>query len=359
MNITFLIGNGFDIGIGMKSQFKQYFPIYQAQSLKKEKRIKALSENIGTSYDTWADFESRLGEYTKDFTADTKQDYLDQIRDFETGFVAYLKTQEENLSFDNSETIAQSMGKALLNFAQSDVLTSGSSALVNPLVASTSRDHNRYNFISFNYTFVLDKCLSTIKNGLIRKKENGYQDIIGEIIHVHGTYDNAPFMGVNDRDQIANEELRKDARFSRVIVKPELNKAHRTNQDINAFKLIENSGIICIYGMSLGKTDRLWWNKIIRWLNVNNARHLVVFIYDANFDPSSQFDFIDQEDALIDILKDYAATDKIDVESLRPRIHLAMNKNIFEIKLENKYARIMEKTIERVRENGFVEAMTT
>lgn len=359
MNITFLIGNGFDIGMGMKSQFKEYFPIYQAQSMDKEKRIKALSENISASYDTWADFESRLGEYTKDFTKSTKQDYIDQVRDFETGFTAYLKAQEEALLFDNSEKIAQVIRRALLNFSQSDVLLSGSSTLLNPHFAQNAHEHNTYNFITFNYTFSLEKCLATIENGIIRQKENGYKDTLGEIVHIHGTYDNAPFMGVNDLDQIANEELRNDVRFSRVIVKPELNKALRTNQDKNAMRLIDNSSIICIYGMSLGKTDRLWWNKIIRWLSANNARHLVVFSYDPNFVASSQFDFIDREDALIDTLAGYATADTIDIESLRPRIHLAMNKNIFEIKLENKNEKIFQKAVEMMFEKSNAEEVVT
>ena len=29
VKITFLIGNGFDVGVGMNSRFKDFFPIYQ------------------------------------------------------------------------------------------------------------------------------------------------------------------------------------------------------------------------------------------------------------------------------------------------------------------------------------------
>ena len=35
MNITFLIGNGFDIGLGMLSRFTDYFPVYLANYLDK------------------------------------------------------------------------------------------------------------------------------------------------------------------------------------------------------------------------------------------------------------------------------------------------------------------------------------
>lgn len=36
MNITFLIGNGFDVGMGMKSRFSDFFPKYCADSIDKE-----------------------------------------------------------------------------------------------------------------------------------------------------------------------------------------------------------------------------------------------------------------------------------------------------------------------------------
>ena len=67
MNITFLIGNGFDIGVEMKSKFKDFFPIYKDKSVKRSTHIKQLSENIEGNYKTWADFEKKLGVYTENF----------------------------------------------------------------------------------------------------------------------------------------------------------------------------------------------------------------------------------------------------------------------------------------------------
>ena len=67
LNITFLIGNGFDIGMGMKSRFKDFFPIYELLSKNKEPEIKQLSDEIDGNHETWADFEAKLGEYTLKF----------------------------------------------------------------------------------------------------------------------------------------------------------------------------------------------------------------------------------------------------------------------------------------------------
>ena len=48
MNITFMIGNGFDIGLGMRTSFKDFFDIYCAKALKKE-------EYTANKYDQYKD----------------------------------------------------------------------------------------------------------------------------------------------------------------------------------------------------------------------------------------------------------------------------------------------------------------
>ena len=79
--------------------------------------------------------------------------------------------------------------------------------------------------------------------------------------------------------------------------------------------------------------DKLWWGRVLTWLNGASERQLVIFDYDPDFVTASQFDWIDKEDAIIDRLAPYASDSKIDVEKLRPRIHIAVHKNIFEMNL--------------------------
>ena len=57
MNITFMIGNGFDVGLGLPSKFKDFFPTYVEDSKNKPPEIKQLSERIHANYKTWADFD--------------------------------------------------------------------------------------------------------------------------------------------------------------------------------------------------------------------------------------------------------------------------------------------------------------
>ena len=182
--------------------------------------------------------------------------------------------------------------------------------------------------------------MQVFPQGIIKRDGSGYVDKIGKIVHIHGYKDKAPLMGVNDVSQIKNKELAQDNKFIRYIVKPLFNKANRTNYDKEASAIISNSHIICIYGMALGETDKDWWKLILRWLGAESNRQLIVFDYDDKYDESSQFDFLDKEDLIIDKFSEFVKEEKIDVESLRPRIHIAIHKNIFELNLSKEESEI-------------------
>lgn len=332
MNITFLIGNGFDVGMGLRSKFSQYFPLYIEESKNKHNSIKALSDNIDSNRTEWSYFEKKLGEYTKNFTLQTKNDFIAQVKDFELGFISYLHEEEGKLNYD-SKLISDKFRKSLLNFYRDNNLNEGSTETITNQFMRYSHDNKVFNFIDYNYTNVLEKCLSAFSQGILERLSNGYVYKIGNIIHVHGIKNNLPIMGVNDSSQIENQELANNKNFARLIVKPLLNNANRTNNDKNATNLIQTSNIICIYGMSLGETDKKWWVLIIKWLVADANRQLIIFDYDENYQPSSQFDFINKEDNIISKFNEYVKEDKIDVESLRLRIHIAVHKNIFALNL--------------------------
>ena len=72
MNITFLIGNGFDVGMGMHSKFSDYFPIYIEDSKDKVKSLKDFADEIAEDEEKWSVFEKQLGVYTNKFSLETK-----------------------------------------------------------------------------------------------------------------------------------------------------------------------------------------------------------------------------------------------------------------------------------------------
>lgn len=355
MNITFLIGNGFDVGIGMKSRFKNFFPIYQEQSKNKPERIKQLSDEIGTDHDTWADFEAELGRYTIKFNKDTKQDFIDQVKDFEKDFIAYLQAEENSLKFDEGKDIESIILKALLKFYSDAILAPESRDAINAVFAANGSDNHNYNFVNFNYTYALEKCLEKVPQKVVCKRKFGSSDRsdkIGIIVHVHGKCDLYPIIGVNDTSQIANKELAEDKSFSRYFVKPSLNTLLRQGNDIDATTLISKSKIICVYGMALGETDKKWWQLLIKWLSGEPSRQLVIFDYDEKYTTSTQFAWLEKEDSIIAKLGDYNSNSGINIEDLRTRIHIAIHKNIFAMDIPRKNKDEWKKVLSEINEAG-------
>lgn len=334
MNITFLIGNGFDVGIGMKSRFKDFFPIYKENSKSKAERIKQLSDEIEGNHETWADFEKALGEYTVKFTSETKQIFIDQVKDFETEFISYLESEESRLSFEESDEISRVMIGALSKYYSVSNLAPESNAELSAVYTNHAGENHVYNFVNFNYTDILKNCLDTIPGKVVCKRKRGDTDKvdkIGTIIHVHGKNKLHPIIGVNDVSQIVNEELAKDLRFTKCIVKPSVNEFLRLGNDKKATNIINSSTIVCVYGMSLGATDKKWWDMILSWLYGSSARQLVLFDYDEHYTTATPFGWIEKEDEIIDKLSKYNNSKSVNVENLRSRIHIAVHKNIFQM----------------------------
>lgn len=337
MNITFLIGNGFDVGVGMKSRFRDFFPTYIAQSHNKSPDIKQLATKINENYDTWADFEMALGKYTELFLPASWPTFISQMRDFENDFIEYLKEEENSLALDNQEYISNKMLNALQDFYSQSNLAYESFSEISKVLSFYRAENYVYNFINYNYTTVLEKCLDKIPQKIVlqRKTDNKViNDKIGKIIHVHGLYNTHPIMGVNDSSQIVNENIAKSKRHSKYIIKPEINKNLRQGFDNEATTLIKNSVIICVYGMSLGATDKKWWDLILQTMASNGRAQLIIYLYDEEYSPATSYDYMQREDAIIDRLSSYNSNKMTNIEDLRSRIHIAIHKNIFSINLK-------------------------
>ena len=75
------------------------------------------------------------------------------------------------------------------------------------------------------------------------------------MFHVHGTVEKEAILGVNDISQIENEYLRSEMIFKTIFVKKNANASLGQQKTLIAQKMIDDSYIICIFGMSIGATD--------------------------------------------------------------------------------------------------------
>ena len=86
-------------------------------------------------------------------------------------------------------------------------------------------------------------------------------------------------LGVNDESQISEIDIFEnyEPEYKESLIKPLTNEMNGANMDESCKKLIEESNLIYVYGMSLGKTDMLWWRRIIDWLINHQNAHIIIY----------------------------------------------------------------------------------
>jgi hypothetical protein len=292
-NILFLIGNGFDINLGLETKFSDVKKEYLEHD-SNDPIINEFKEVLINDYENWSDFESAMGIYTKMFDLSNKDKYVDQIKSFCKILIEKFEKEEACIDYNtNSKQIYDVFVDSLINFDK-NFSEKSKKALSSILSASSSNYDFRYTFVTFNYTNVLDRCIEIVQERHVghpfrqfedqsRIKHN-VLDIIGEVLHIHGTLRENLILGVDNPSQIINEELSKDEDFQLEIVKTKINEELEEYYDINAKEMIDASSIICIFGLSIGKTDVTWWKYIFDWLISNETRHLLIFFYNENDD---------------------------------------------------------------------------
>ena len=245
MQVTFLIGNGFDLGIGLKTAYSDFYRVYCAETQKDDENLRNFKSAIQLKSETWSDFENAFGKYSSELN-DTAV-YLELFENFVNSFISYIRNEEQRFDESKLDNAVEGMSKAFSTYYK-----------IRPADAEVLRrviDRNDvyFNFVTFNYTNCLDKCFNAVKEKAGGCKFSG--GYISELVHVHGYIDDL-IMGVNDETQIANKAFAENLDVIEGIIKPVQNQIIRMNYDERATKLIKNSTIVCIYGMSVGSTDK-------------------------------------------------------------------------------------------------------
>ena len=293
MKIVYLIGNGFDINLGLKTKFRQFYDYYLQQespneTVKTFKKVLDENKNI----EQWADLELVLGKYAEHFSDDTVMDFRGLLIDIQDNLAQYisLQTKEFKLSEQDITKLSKDLfyPEIYLNERErADFLKYKNQFLSSTFYA---------NIITFNYTETFENLY-----GFDGKKQlgnhtynsNTYQNILNAVEHIHGTTSNNMILGVNDISQINNEDLRKNIKAVRSIIKPEMNKNAGTLRDERSLNLIKEADIICIFGMSLGATDTIWWKAVNNRLLNSNA---MLIIFGVNKGNSERRDFLSEDD---------------------------------------------------------------
>lgn len=322
--VTFIVGNGLDLSLGLKTTYKDF---YNFVNQTKSTSVNKIYKEIKNSPDTWADFESSLGTYSKhindlvephvEAASIALHDDLEEIRD---DLADYLSSQEN--------FIQELPEKYYLNgngFFED--LPSGQADIIKSTIGNS---HTTAHFITLNYTTTLEKIL---ESGTVQK-ELGWS--VTRPLHIHGDLAENMTIGVSDETQLGMG-MPIDERND--LIKPELVRSINDGRLEKMIDTINGSSIVVIYGSSLGITDAYIWRLLCTWLLRSENRRVIVHKHDRTYidttkrSPRKQRLYIK---GVQDQLLGYSKFDENVKDALRGRIFVVHNtKKLFVRRKQN------------------------
>lgn len=350
MKYTYLIGNGLDLNIGLKTSFVDFFKSYCKISVGDKKLLKLFKKEISKNVSLWSDFECQMGRFTLKVYPCGKlnvSDYSYCIENFRNSLIEYLLKEERKINSNFINKCSHISARAIEYPFQ--FMRKGSRNELENYISKYVSESIEYNFIVFNYTHTFEDFLTPFGYNVIGDRDDSPRhwteednedsvvfDKIGKVIHVHGELGNAILLGVNDYTQVFNTNLIKNKKFIYNYVKPISNKVLNEQQDKETRKIISESDLIFIYGMSLGESDKIWWKQIMKWLlnNIENDREhfLIVFWYDGSMSRNNPLDNIKCQKKIIERMLSFCPDiDLKKKEYVSNHIYTSLNSNIFKL----------------------------
>jgi hypothetical protein len=100
MNTLFFIGNGFDLSLGLKTSYNDFYKYYTNQ-LSKNDSIKELKKSISSDLKNWSDLELALGKYTE--RINSLEEFDSVFEDLSNALSTYLSLEYANFNFGKIE----------------------------------------------------------------------------------------------------------------------------------------------------------------------------------------------------------------------------------------------------------------
>ena len=285
MQLTFILGNGFDRAIGMKTGYWDFYQWYKDQPNESDDVAlmkREINEYLKTEEGTWADFEIALGQFTS--VISDKVRFIEVFQHARAALIRYLTEQYEQKTRENKDFLKSATYRLI---ERSQKVTEDLPEDKKSLFLVTKDISTTFNCISFNYTPVLrDGYHDMIDNeGGISNRDGWYGTYkLGKMLNVHGQLDDFPILGVDNPNQIANERFRNDPDILQLMVKGEIDKKLGYNWRTQAQEIIANSDKIYVYGASMGDTDEFWWRTLAKWYEDDIKNHQIAVYCHPNSD---------------------------------------------------------------------------
>lgn len=311
-NIFVLVGNGFDISVlkkfesgklpGKTTSYMDFYDYVTYFNLSNEDNIiyKQMKEDKENGKELWSDFELKIEElYRQNIDLKVIEDSIDDFQRLFTRFLNDLVDAKTLLKL-NKESMDNNLAIQSLSQFPKDLKN------LNNFKFLDKTDHyDLYNFVfaNFNYTSLLDNYMFLDKRQFdphkyikadrnfdfkFKRNLNYYDDtsyssyLILNTIHPHGVQDipRSILFGI-DRD-IANKGL---CDYKRIV------KSYWSQYEAKYESYIKEADLFIIYGMSLGKTDAWWMDKIFDEIKNRNVE-LIIYKYGNENDDEVKEKFI-------------------------------------------------------------------
>jgi hypothetical protein len=322
MQLLYLIGNGFDINLKMKTRYTEFLEFYQAIDTESAV-LKELKDNIKQDVYTWSDLEYRLGQYMNGLK---KYEEFEEIYDdLLEKFGDYLQDIEENFDWKsvNIEKFKMDLCNPEMSLMQKEI-----NALTE-FKNKFAKNAWRIDIVTFNYTRSIERLLNeNFTNLALGTHHVGENISLRKVWHIHGDLNNM-VLGVNDISQLNNENFHKNKKILNAFIKEYNNRRQGHTIDEILEKKISSANLICIFGSSLGETDKLWWEKIGIQLLKSEHCKLIIFT-NTNIQPKRAIhkkgDF---EDDVRETFLKRTNLSESDTEIINDQIYVRANTNMF------------------------------
>ncbi len=341
MNITFIIGNGFDLNLGLPTDYNHFYRYYSEQPNSSE-NIKKLKENINQYKDKeWKDLELGLGKFTSQVASEDefREDYID----LQENLSKYLKSVDNLLSQPDEKLSQQQINDFV--FPENYLPIKEKEQILSFKESYKSHSMWNLNIINFNYTHTIEHILNLKEGDKIGQQYN-IPIIYRGVNHIHRTLDdNGIWIGVNDESQIENVAFREAPMIKYLLIKPFIVSASGNKEEIICERIIADSNLICIFGSSLGETDEYWVEKLTNCLITSAGWQLIYFTVSTEIYPTDQM-YMYQKECIKDKLLHRLGIPEDRILSIQNRVHIVINSSIFRDKeyfdaLESNYNKVV------------------
>ena len=316
-----MIGNGFDILVGLKTRYIDFYNYMKKDSVNDKNNKNGILVNIDKNIELWSDLELGLGNYTHTIEEDEirlEKFYKDKF-EIDLKLREYLKREQDRVNWQDkingmafrSEFINHIAG--FYNFFKpSDK---------DEILETIAKRPLKYYLISFNYTNIIKEAININKS------------IDVETLYLHGTLnDENSILGVNDLEQIKNKYFNNRTEMLLSMCKLEMNKFLGEYRINKAEDILNSSEIVCIFGMSIGETDKYWWEKLIDSLEKGIIKIIIVFHYSSKLYTSNLVELWREQNRVKERILKYSSADNKD--KLKDRIKVLCNSDMFKLRLK-------------------------